>query len=167
MSKLDSVSILGGVTVESFRALLSLGNSADPFSKPETVFIGLYSGSWVSTFKLRWFNEFLRSVAKSVGVNVTVGIRTIAEVLRNFTSSFVQVRVFDRRLFEIVIKTTYFSYVWGFSNFNFEISSNSVVSILQQEVENKYNFNNVKVISIDPFVIPLWVHELCTYIICI
>ena len=96
VSKLvDSVvSILGALTVESFRALLSLGNSADPFSKPETVFIGLYSGSWVSTFKLRWFNEFLRSEAKSVGVNVTVGIRTIAEVLRNFTSSFVQVRVF-------------------------------------------------------------------------
>ena len=88
------VSILGGDTVESFRALLSLGNSADPFSKPETVFIGLYSGNWVSTFKLRWFNEFLRSAAKSVGVNVTVGIRTIAEVLRNFTSSFVKVRVF-------------------------------------------------------------------------
>ena len=96
VSKLvDSVvSILGALTVESFRALLSLGNSADPFSKPETVFIGLYSGNWVSTFKLRWFNEFLRSAAKSVGVNVTVGIRTIAEVLRNFTSSFVQVRVF-------------------------------------------------------------------------
>ena len=94
VSKLVSVSILGGDTVESFRALLSLGNSADPFSKPETVFIGLYSGSWVSTFKLRWFNEFLRSAVKSVGVNVTVGIRTIAEVLRNFTSSFVEVKIY-------------------------------------------------------------------------